>query len=37
VQAGKVYEVPGYWIGRGPIAANEVLDDLSTYLLEEKK
>lgn len=37
VQAGKVYEVPGYWIGRGPIAANKVLDDLSTYLLEEKQ
>ncbi|PSO50200.1 MAG: iron-siderophore ABC transporter substrate-binding protein [Cyanobacteria bacterium SW_9_44_58] len=35
VQAGKVYEVPGYWIGRGPIAANKVLDDLSTYLLEK--
>jgi iron complex transport system substrate-binding protein len=37
VQAGKVYEVPGYWIGRGPIAANKVLDDLSTYLSEEKQ
>jgi len=37
VQAGKVYEVPGYWIGRGPIAANNVLDDLSTYLLEEDR
>ena len=37
VQAGKVYQVPGYWIGRGPIAANKVLDDLSTYLLEENK
>ncbi len=36
VQAGKVYQVPGYWIGRGPIAANKVLDDLSTYLLEER-
>ena len=37
VEAGSVYEVPGYWIGRGPIAANKVLDDLSTYLLEEKQ
>lgn len=37
VQGGKVYEVPGYWIGRGPIAANKVLDDLSTYLLEEQQ
>ena len=37
VEAGRVYEVPGYWIGRGPIAANKVLDDLSTYLLEEKQ
>ncbi|MDR9403825.1 MAG: iron-siderophore ABC transporter substrate-binding protein [Halothece sp. Uz-M2-17] len=37
VQAGNVYPVPGYWIGRGPIAANKVLADLSTYLLEEKK
>jgi len=36
VQAGKVYPVPGYWIGRGPIAANKVLEDLSTYLLEEE-
>ena len=37
VQAGKVYQVPGYWIGRGPIAANKVLDDLSIYLLEEEQ
>ncbi len=36
VQAGNVYPVPGYWIGRGPIAANKVLDDLSTYLLEQE-
>jgi iron complex transport system substrate-binding protein len=34
VQAGKVYEVPGYWIGRGPIAANAVIDDLFQYLVE---
>ncbi len=35
VQQAKVYEVPGeYWIGEGPIAANLVLDDLFTYLVE---
>lgn len=37
VEAGRVYEVPGYWIGRGPIAANKVLDDLEKYLIEEKQ
>jgi iron complex transport system substrate-binding protein len=35
VQAGRVYRVPSYWIGSGPIAANAVLDDLFTYLVEE--
>ncbi len=34
VQAGRVYHVPSYWIGSGPIAANAVLDDLSEYLLD---
>ncbi|WP_275332501.1 iron-siderophore ABC transporter substrate-binding protein [Nodosilinea sp. PGN35] len=34
VQAGRVYTVPGYWLGSGPIAANAVLDDLFKYLLE---
>jgi iron complex transport system substrate-binding protein len=34
VQAGRVYIVPSYWIGSGPIAANAVLDDLFTYLVE---
>ena len=34
VQNDKVYEVPGYWLGFGPIAANAVVDDLFTYLLE---
>jgi iron complex transport system substrate-binding protein len=34
VQAGRVYQVPSYWIGSGPIAANAVLDDLFTYLVE---
>jgi len=36
VQAGEVYEVPGYWIGRGPIAANRVLADLEKHLLKEE-
>ncbi|TVQ12815.1 MAG: iron-siderophore ABC transporter substrate-binding protein [Leptolyngbya sp. DLM2.Bin27] len=34
VQKGQVYEVPSYWIGDGPIAANAILDDLFTYLVE---
>lgn len=34
VQAGRVYQVPSYWIGSGPLAANAVLDDLFTYLVE---
>jgi iron complex transport system substrate-binding protein len=34
VQEGRVYEVPGYWIGNGPIAANAVLDDLLKYLVQ---
>ncbi|MEB3336209.1 MAG: iron-siderophore ABC transporter substrate-binding protein [Leptolyngbyaceae bacterium] len=34
VQQGRVYEVPEYWIGDGPIAANAVLDDLFKYLVE---
>ncbi len=34
VQQERVYEVPGYWIGSGPIAANAILDDLFKYLLE---
>lgn len=35
VQAGRVYRVPGYWIGTGPLAANAILDDLFKYLVEE--
>ncbi|MEA5451749.1 iron-siderophore ABC transporter substrate-binding protein [Leptolyngbya sp. CCNP1308] len=35
VQNGQVYEVPPYWIGDGPIAANAVLDDLFKYLVED--
>lgn len=34
VQNAQIYEVPSYWIGDGPIAANAVLDDLSTYLVQ---
>lgn len=34
VQQGRVYEVPGYWIGDGPIAANLIIDDLFKYLVE---
>jgi iron complex transport system substrate-binding protein len=33
VQAGRVYTVPSYWIGSGPIAANAILDDLFTNLI----
>jgi iron complex transport system substrate-binding protein len=33
VQQGRVYEVPDYWIGLGPLAAQAVIDDLFTYLL----
>ncbi|MGF1519733.1 MAG: ABC transporter substrate-binding protein [Nodosilinea sp.] len=35
VQQGRVYEVPDYWIGSGPIAANALIDDLFKYLLEQ--
>ena len=35
VQASRVYFVPSYWIGSGPIAANKILDDLFEHLLEE--
>lgn len=34
VRQEQVYEVPGYWIGNGPIAANLVIDDLFKYLIE---
>ncbi|NJL39090.1 MAG: ABC transporter substrate-binding protein, partial [Leptolyngbyaceae cyanobacterium SM1_4_3] len=34
VQKNKVYFVPSYWIGAGPIAANAVIDDLFKYLIE---
>ena len=34
VQQGQVYDVPSYWIGMGPIAANLVLDDLFEHLVD---
>ena len=34
VQQGQVYDVPSYWIGMGPIAANLVLDDLFKHLVD---
>jgi iron complex transport system substrate-binding protein len=37
VQQGKVYEVPGYWIGAGPLAANAVIDDLFKYLVGDEQ
>ncbi|WP_416674515.1 ABC transporter substrate-binding protein [Egbenema bharatensis] len=36
VQTNRVYEVPYYWIGPGPIAANLVIDDLFQSLLKEE-
>lgn len=35
VQAGRVYGVPSYWIGSGPIAANRIIDDLFKYLVND--
>ncbi|MBD0337431.1 MAG: iron-siderophore ABC transporter substrate-binding protein, partial [Cyanobacteria bacterium Co-bin13] len=37
VQQGRVYEVPGYWIGSGPIAANRIVDDLFKYLISDSQ
>lgn len=34
VKENKVYQVPSYWIGSGPMAANAVIDDLFKYLLD---
>ncbi|MBF2058130.1 MAG: iron-siderophore ABC transporter substrate-binding protein [Cyanobacterium sp. T60_A2020_053] len=33
VKNGRVYQVPSYWIGSGPLAANLILDDLFKYLV----
>jgi len=35
VQRGRVYKVPEYWMGSGPISANLILDDLFKYLVEK--
>jgi iron complex transport system substrate-binding protein len=35
VKQNRVYQVPKYWIGSGPIAANLVIDDLFKYLVNE--
>ncbi|MBD2120470.1 iron-siderophore ABC transporter substrate-binding protein [Trichocoleus sp. FACHB-262] len=35
VKQNRVYQVPKYWIGSGPIAANLVIDDLFKYLVDE--
>ncbi|KAM3100361.1 iron-siderophore ABC transporter substrate-binding protein [Phormidesmis sp. 146-35] len=32
VQNNQVYQVPNYWIGSGPLAANAVIDDLFRYI-----
>ena len=34
VQNNRVYFVPSYWIGSGPLAANAILDDLFKYLIK---
>lgn len=36
IQQNQIYQVPSYWIGSGPIAANAVVDDLFKFILEEK-
>lgn len=35
VQEDRIYSVPSYWIGSGPLAANGILDDLFKYLIKE--
>ncbi|MEM7125976.1 MAG: ABC transporter substrate-binding protein [Chloroflexota bacterium] len=35
VQNEQVYEFPGYWIGSGALAANAIVDDISTALAGE--
>ena len=35
VKQGKVYQVPDYWIGYGPLAADAVIDDLYKYILDK--
>ena len=33
VEAGRVYDVGGYWYGFGPTTANRILDDIERYLV----
>jgi iron complex transport system substrate-binding protein len=35
VKQRKVYIVPSYWIGAGPLSANKVIDDLFQYLVNQ--
>ncbi len=35
VQKDRIYLVPSYWIGSGPLAADAIVDDLFKYLLAE--
>jgi iron complex transport system substrate-binding protein len=35
VQQNRVYVVPNYWIGAGPLSANAVIDDLFQYLANQ--
>jgi iron complex transport system substrate-binding protein len=35
VKQSRVYTVPDYWIGAGPLSANAVIDDLFQHLVEE--
>ncbi len=36
MKSNRVYFVPNYWIGSGPLAANAVIDDLFKYLILEQ-
>lgn len=35
VQKDRIFLVPSYWIGSGPLAADAIVDDLFKYLLAE--
>jgi len=37
VKQNKVYVVPDYWIGAGPLSANAVIDDLFEYLANQSE
>jgi iron complex transport system substrate-binding protein len=36
MKSNRVYFVPDYWIGSGPLAADRVIDDLFKYLIQEQ-